>query len=231
LLALLASLFLGCGFEIDNLWRENAIIYEKCGDKLYNPISEYCVSEVKVIEPETSEINFIAVDKGEFIDSRDNRVYKYVSIGTQTWMAENLRYETANTKCYDNDPENCETYGILYDWNTAKTACPSGWHLPNDTEWFTLRRLAKDIRLMANSVLWESGKGTDDFGFAALPGGYYRHESYFLNIKETAVFWSATAGSIEGSAHDHLFTLDPRIREIDGLYTYNSWVNVRCVKD
>jgi uncharacterized protein (TIGR02145 family) len=210
------------GFRYDpiNQKCEDNNVFSKCRNKWYNPFFEFCTSEGNVIE-----------NKGEFTDSRDSSVYKYVAINTQIWMAENLRYETSNTKCYDDNPDNCKVYGILYDWSTAKMVCPPGWHLPNDNEWFTLRYFVTDDELMANSVLWESGKGTDNFGFTALPGGYYRHEGYFLRIKEEAAFWSATTGSYEGSAHVHIITLKPNIGDIDGLYTNNSWVNVRCIKN
>jgi len=55
-------------------------------------------------------------------------------------MAENLNYEASGSKCYDNKPANCDKYGRLYNWNTAKTACPSGWHLPASYEWDVLLR-------------------------------------------------------------------------------------------
>lgn len=91
----------------------------------------------------------------------DGNVYKTVTIGTQTWMAENLkvtRYNdgtaipnvTDNTAwaglstgayCwYNNDISNKATYGALYNWyavNTGKLA-PAGWHVPTDAEWTTL---------------------------------------------------------------------------------------------
>jgi len=210
----------GLSYDPLNQKCENNSLLSKCGNEWYSPSSEYCAGNV--IE-----------NKKEFTDSRDGKTYKYVTIGTQTWMAENLRYKTSNTKCYDNNPDNCEIYGILYDWNTANKVCPSGWHLPNDTEWFTLRRFAgsDDAKLMANHVFWISGKGTDEYGFTALPGGFYRDAGYFLDIENRAAFWSATEGYMANSAHIHIFTLQSGIRDIDGLYTDNSWANVRCIKD
>jgi uncharacterized protein (TIGR02145 family) len=73
-----------------------------------------------------------------FTDPRDGQTYNIVQIGNQTWFAENLNYATGNSWCYDNNDSNCNIYGRLYDWQTALTACPSGWHLPSDAEWTVL---------------------------------------------------------------------------------------------
>jgi len=105
--------------------------------------------------------------KTTFVDSRDGRTYKKVTIGNQTWMAENLSYAAEGSKCYgeggydyvsrgtltDSEVQaNCAKYGRLYNWNTAMNGasssstvpsgvqgvCPVGWHIPSDSEWDTL---------------------------------------------------------------------------------------------
>ena len=63
-------------------------------------------------------------------------------------------------------------YGRLYNWNTARTACPSGWHLPTDAEWTTLVNYGLSLSINAGKKLKaKSFGGTDEYGFAALPGG------------------------------------------------------------
>jgi uncharacterized protein (TIGR02145 family) len=121
---------------------------------------------------------------GMFTDDRDGKSYKTVKIGGKTWMAENLNYhtpgETDSSWCYDNDNSNCETYGRLYDWETAMEACPAGWHLSSNAEWTALVTVAGGASVAGKKLKakngWgdyngASGNGTDEFGFSALPGG------------------------------------------------------------
>lgn len=100
-------------------------------------------------------------DKNTLTDLRDNQTYRTVTIGTQTWMAQNLNYNynrgTAKSYCHRTDSINCTTHGRLYLWSaamdsagvfstagkgcgdnvvchrtqTVRGVCPEGWHLPS----------------------------------------------------------------------------------------------------
>jgi uncharacterized protein (TIGR02145 family) len=134
------------------------------------------------------------------------QTYKTVKIGEQTWMAENLNYNpgTGNSVCYDNQANNCTTYGRLYDWPTAKTACPAGWHLPDNAEWDALVTYSgfpgtAGTKLKAKSG-WNdnddfngaSGNGTDQCGFSALPGGAGSFSGSFYGVGYYGSWWSAS---------------------------------------
>jgi len=109
-------------------------------------------------------------------------------------MAENLNYEAEGSVCYDNEPANCDKYGRLYNWNTAKSACPKGWHLPSRDEWKILtitvggEKTAGKL-LKAKSGWNKNGNGLDFSGFFALPSGYGSSDGHFYHIGNYGHWW------------------------------------------
>jgi uncharacterized protein (TIGR02145 family) len=96
------------------------------------------------------------------VRDKDGNIYKTVTIGSQVWMAENLRSTkfrngdpvpnvSANASwsvlksgaycLYNNDAANKSVYGTLYNWfvvTDPRNIAPAGWHIPSDEEWTAL---------------------------------------------------------------------------------------------
>jgi uncharacterized protein (TIGR02145 family) len=168
----------------------------------------------------------------KFTDSRDNKVYRKVPIGGQTWMAENLNYVAEGSKCYENSAENCAKYGRLYNWATAKTACPTGWHLPSDDEWTTLTNNVDGTagKKLKSSTGWNNdGNGTNEYLFSALPGGNGYSNGSFSNAGNFGSWWSATEGGAWNVWDSKvLCNFEERFRE---YYHEALLFSVRCVQD
>ncbi|MCL2184155.1 MAG: fibrobacter succinogenes major paralogous domain-containing protein [Chitinispirillia bacterium] len=145
-------------------------------------------------------VSAVNAQGGSFTDARDGKTYRTVKIGDQTWMAENLNYQTDKSVCYDNEESNCQKYGRLYDWNTALKACPAGWHVPSEAEWTALTNAVGGASTAGTKLKsktgWSTGTGykaaTDDYGFSALPGGYGYSDGSFSSAGYRGYWWSAT---------------------------------------
>ncbi|MCX6279543.1 MAG: protein kinase [Bacteroidetes bacterium] len=127
---------------------------------------------------------------GTFTDDRDGKTYKWVQIGNQTWMAENLAYKpkSGNYWAYKNNESHLDEYGYLYDWNTAKKVAPSGWHLPTKDEWETFYSILGGDPAIVFQNMQEGGKS----GFNALLSGMRSFTGYFIKIGTRTGFWSAS---------------------------------------
>jgi uncharacterized protein (TIGR02145 family) len=72
-------------------------------------------------------------------DKRDGLDYPTMGVAGKLWLAYNAGYKTPGSWCYNDDPNECATYGRLYSYQDASTrACPNGWHLPGAAEWVDL---------------------------------------------------------------------------------------------
>ncbi len=147
----------------------------------------------------------------DFTDKRDGKTYRTVAIGEQTWMAENLNYETENSYCYDNNVNNCTQYGRLYEWEVANVACPDGWHLPSQDDWEDLiitvgNRDIAALELKSKFGWNDSIAGLDKYGFSALPAGYKYGENFGKGGLNTE--WWSTTNSENNKGFKQTVTLD-----------------------
>ena len=204
-------------------------------------------------------------------DSRDSQIYQYKTIGTQVWMTENLAYlpsvvgpgtgssstayyyvygyngtDVATAKATDN----YSTYGVLYNWTAAQSACPSGWHLPSDAEWKQLEKSLGMTDAQANSInfrgthnegnkLKEAGTvhwnspntgATNETGFTALPGGYRAESNIFSILGETGNWWSSTFYNSDNAYYRSMSYVQSGVyRSDEGKNEYG--LSVRCVRN
>lgn len=231
---------------------------------------------------ETKE-SFINVNQRKsLVDDIEGNIYPTVEIGDQWWMAENLKSTkfnngadiplvTSNThwdesttpayRWYDNDQTQYgNTYGALYNWHTVNTGklCPSGWHVPTDSDWKELETalgmLPEDLnakgergsyigsKLAGNADLWrfldhdflkiESNPHFGSSGFEALPGGGFIHPSVFLFLGlegYEGFWWSSSDFDSSLAWFRYLYATSKYV--IRSRIPKQSGLSVRCVKD
>ena len=196
----------------------------------------------------------------------DGNKYEAVLIGTQVWMAENLRVHVDGSVCRDLSTTtgkiyDCDNhpYGRVYTWDMmmkdanssdaepsgVQGICPNGWHIPSKAEWDTLIDFVSGAApekplwsILRSKKLYETGSygwvsgytGTDDFGFAVLPGGNLTSSTTnFGNSHNSATFWYATANP-DNSAQAYALSFSTQGHTTPSVVKTNLR-SVRCVKD
>jgi len=186
-------------------------------------------------------------------DCRDNQTYRTVTIGTQTWMAENLNYAVDSSWCYENSADSCAKYGRLYPWVTIMSVastynftilgdsvnhqgiCPDGWHVPRSSEWTTLENYvggsgpAGTYLKATNGWISYSGiSNLDSYGFSALPGGYYYKLGFSL-VGTNGDWWTATEYSSLYAYYRHMYFMYTDVGTYSNHKVYGR--SLRCLKD
>jgi uncharacterized protein (TIGR02145 family) len=199
------------------------------------------------------EVNIIVTDI-------DGNVYKTLSIGTQIWMAENLKttkYKdgTAITcpgtnftlwanntdgafASYNNDAANKNAYGALYNWHAVNTnkLCPSGWHVPSNDEWATLVTYVGDNAggkmKEAGTVHWQTPNegATNESGFSALPGGDRTYMGAYELIGESGNWWSSSEYRYNIALSRGMNYFSTEVYYNNDMYKGYGF-SVRCIKD
>jgi uncharacterized protein (TIGR02145 family) len=206
-----------------------------------------------------------------YTDSRDSKVYNTVSIGSQCWFEENLdigtringpTYQTNNATiekyCYDDEPDSCDVYGGLYQWDEmmqyttsegTQGICPDGWHVPADSEWCTLEDFV-DIGTItcprgglggtdAGWNLRESGTAhwtspnagaTNSSGFTALPGGRRVIFGDFDSINNWGNWWSSSQTSSSNARGRGIVYTSGQVNSSNSDKLSFGY-SVRCIRD
>lgn len=167
-----------------------------------------------------------------FTDLRDGEEYTYVSIGSQVWMAQNLRYDNGSASC----GASCAVNGRYYDLHEVldgagttssnpsniQGICPSGWHLPSLGEFnelidYTINNAQNsDWNRAASSLISDSEGGSNEFGFNSL-----------LTTDSTSNYWSVTGDKFNTTNY---MTLDGSSEPVMRMGGYISEMAVRCVQ-
>lgn len=157
-------------------------------------------------------------------------------------VPDNIDWENNTTGAYcwfnNNEAQYGETYGALYNWHAVNTGnlCPNGWHAPADDDWTVLENyIAADghsgnegTAIKATSGWPSSGNGTDNYGFAALPGDM-RFDNGNFSDYDFGYWWSATEYDSNNAHFIGLYgNYDPIYRS---NYSKKSGFSVRCVRD
>ncbi|GHV10742.1 hypothetical protein AGMMS49938_00290 [Fibrobacterales bacterium] len=207
-----------------------------------------------------SSIKTIDTHYSEFTDGRDGNVYHQTTIGSQTWMVENLKYSLTggNFWCYDNgdidNPVDCGEYGLLYDWETAMAAqgasttmqpkqgiCPNGWHVPSDPEWITLIKYVEEgADSTAGIKLKDAAEGTLWAPIDYNPEGF---DEYHFTAKPGGAYYSSGSfenfglngywwtSTVSGSDATARYMLYDRNEMYSNSYSKKNGYSVRCIRD
>jgi len=204
----------------------------------------------KSIEPRSKPGDIVMVS---------GKPYASRTIGTQTWIVENLAYLPSvnpSLKSSFSSPHyyvygyegndttaakgttNYATYGTLYNWEAAVNACPSGWHLPTYEEWNVL---IEYLGTNAGGKLKETGSAhwtssnlgaTNETQFSALPGGFLQgYGSGFFFLGNCAHFWTASPDNYEQAKSISLYSDASNVWRDNPAISKANGLSVRCLRD
>jgi len=176
-------------------------------------------------------LDSIGQERGSYIDNRDGKKYQTITIGGQTWFAENIAFETKKGSwIYKKNIENLKIFGRLYNWEAACEVCPIGWKLPSLEAYKTLlKNITVKDSTQYYDFLIEGGKS----GFDIKLAGWYAGRKYG-QLNEHSDFWTSTIYQPFSGATKNAYRFS--IYKVDKLVYWNSDYNyygfsVRCIKN
>jgi uncharacterized protein (TIGR02145 family) len=171
-------------------------------------------------------VNLSAQTKMRIEDERDEKIYNYSEVGTQTWLSENMNFTGVPACwCYEGVERECEKNGRFYTYESAKQVCPNGWRLPEKADFETLIANSGGYSAGLLSTLAQTGQNAFNLQYAGnrnADGTYkgkgniagYWIKGELKKKKVNVIVFNKTKGTTEII----------KIKKTDGFYS------VRCIK-
>ena len=152
------------------------------------------------------------------------------------WTTSNLNVTTVPSYCYQDEDLNCQRYGRLYTWDSAKQGCQSlgdGWRLPTDDEWRQLAKHYGGVREDSN----DSGKAAykalltgGRSGFNAVLGGGRSVDGQYGRLEAHGFYWTASEKDLVNALFYNFAKGSLALYRQDGIEKQRAF-SVRCVKE
>jgi len=211
----------------------------------------------------TQNINCKKENSNDYVTDIDGNSYGIVVIESKKWMKANLKTSqyndgtlipnitsssdwlklTTGAYCwYDNDINNKNPYGGLYNWfaiNTGKL-CPKGWHVPTHSEWLDLAYAVGGPEVAGGklkaTINWIQPNigATNEFGFTAYPGGVRYVGDTYVSGEFYGIGSGGHWGSISEYSTNEFITIDLHSESgilFDDHCDKRRGVSIRCIKD
>lgn len=142
---------------------------------------------------------------------------------------------------YNNNSVNGDPYGKLYNWyavSDPRGLAPEGWKIPSDEDWSELTDFLGGESVAGEKMkftnFWTdthkgSGNGTNESGFAGLPGGYRGSNGPFYNIGIDGYWWSSTESTTSDAWKRYLYHYDGLVFRDNANKGYG--FSVRCLRN
>ncbi|MEI6488396.1 MAG: FISUMP domain-containing protein [Bacteroidota bacterium] len=205
----------------------------------------------------------ILMTPAQTVTDIDGNTYHTITVGTQVWTKENLKTTHFNNGdligttslpvnndstsiyqwSYNEDSTNILTYGRLYSWYAVmdvRSVCPTGWHIPNDTDFITLANFLGGDTIAGNKMkemgtnhwLATNTNVTNSSDFTGLPGGFRGNSNVFQNMNTMANFWSSTSWGSSSFPRAISYNLQSNSSSFNkSVSVSNCGLSVRCIKN
>ena len=181
----------------------------------------------------SSQVKVNKIFDKTIIDSRDNNEYGIIQVGENLWFAENLKFKSPESKCYNNKKVNCVKYGRIYPSSELEIVCPKGWRVPNIDDWKHLKfQFGKDsIYSLLDTINWSNSMPhTNESRFSLRSTGYQMEKRLFVGEETATSLWLNQINKYDEYYHIHIFGGEGVRFEKSG-YVTNEVFHAHPIKD